>query len=109
MFHSVLRSIGATRAIGVILTGLGRDGAEGLLALRRAGAETIGQDAASCVVYGMPKVAFEIGAVARQLPLERIGEHLILRTNLHARKSGWPSASTAGQAHQHRARRILRR
>ena len=48
MFHSLLRSVGASRTLGVILTGLGRDGAEGLLALRQAGAETIGQDEASC-------------------------------------------------------------
>ena len=85
MFASVLRCAGA-KAIGVILTGLGRDGAEGLLALRRAGAETIGQDEASSVVYGMPKVAFEIGAVARQLPLERIAERLMMSTNAHRRE-----------------------
>jgi len=80
MFAAVLRCVGA-QAIGVILTGLGRDGAEGLLALRQAGAETIGQDAASSVVYGMPKAAYEIGAVASQLPLERIAERLLMRTN----------------------------
>jgi two-component system chemotaxis response regulator CheB len=85
MFASVLRCVG-DRAIGVILTGLGRDGAEGLLALRRAGAETIGQDEASSVVYGMPKVAFEIGAVTRQLPLERIAERLLMSTNAHRRE-----------------------
>lgn len=81
MFHSVLRSAGA-RSVGVILTGLGRDGAEGLLALREAGAETIGQDEASCVVYGMPRAAYEIGAVMRQLPLERIAERILLSTNV---------------------------
>jgi two-component system chemotaxis response regulator CheB len=82
MFKSVLRAVG-NRAMGVILTGMGRDGAEGLLALRRAGAETIGQDEHSSVVYGMPRVAFEIGAVARQLPLERIGETLVRAANAH--------------------------
>jgi two-component system chemotaxis response regulator CheB len=86
MFNSLLRSLGASRTLGVILTGLGRDGAEGLLALRQAGAETIGQDEASCVVYGMPKVAFEIGAVGRQLPLERIADRLILSTNAQAKE-----------------------
>jgi two-component system chemotaxis response regulator CheB len=83
MFASVLRARGA-RVIGVVLTGLGRDGAEGLLALRHAGAETIGQDEASSVVYGMPRAAFEIGAVGMQLPLERIGERIVSRTNARA-------------------------
>ena len=82
MFRSVLRAVGS-RTIGVILTGMGRDGAEGLLSLRQAGAETIGQDEQSCVVYGMPRVAFEIGAVSRQLSLERIGETLIRLANAH--------------------------
>jgi two-component system chemotaxis response regulator CheB len=59
--------------VGVILTGMGRDGAQGLLAMRQAGASTLGQDEASCVVYGMPRSAFEIGAVERQLPLSSIG------------------------------------
>jgi two-component system chemotaxis response regulator CheB len=85
MFASVCRCVGE-RAIGVILTGLGRDGAEGLLHLREAGAETIGQNEASCVVYGMPKAAFEIGAVARQLPLERIAERLLASTNAPRRE-----------------------
>lgn len=82
MFKSVLRTVGS-RAIGVILTGMGRDGAEGLLALRNAGCETIGQDESSCVVYGMPRVAYEIGAVGRQLPLEQIGERLTRMSNVH--------------------------
>ena len=85
MFHSVQRCF-HDRAIGVILTGLGRDGAEGLLALRQAGCETIGQDEASSVVYGMPKAAFEIGGVTLQLPLERIAERLLLSTNATCRK-----------------------
>lgn len=61
------------RAAGVILTGMGKDGAKGLLAMREAGARTLGQDEASSVVYGMPKAAFELGAVEKQLPLSRIG------------------------------------
>ncbi|MEM9755177.1 MAG: CheB methylesterase domain-containing protein [Pseudomonadota bacterium] len=60
-----------------ILTGMGRDGAEGLLALRQAGARTFGQDAASSLVYGMPKVAAEIGAVETQMPLAKIGPALL--------------------------------
>lgn len=85
MFHSLLRCFGGN-AIGVILTGLGRDGAEGLLALRQAGADTIGQDEESCVVYGMPRAAFEIGAVVRQLPLERIAERILTSSNAHRRE-----------------------
>lgn len=59
-------------AIGVILTGMGSDGAKGLLSMRKSGARTIGQNKDSCVVYGMPKVAFEIGAVEKEVTLESI-------------------------------------
>lgn len=62
----------ASNAIGVILTGMGRDGAQGMLRLRQAGGRTIGQDKDSCVVYGMPQEAFNLGAVERQLPLHQI-------------------------------------
>ena len=68
LFDSAAKAFGA-RAVGVILTGMGRDGAAGLLSMRRAGASTLGQNEATSVVYGMPKVAFEIGAVERQLAL----------------------------------------
>lgn len=71
LFHSVAR-LGA-KAVGVILTGMGRDGAAGLLAMRKAGASTIGQDEATSIVYGMPRAAAEMGAVERVLPLHRIG------------------------------------
>lgn len=71
LFDSVADISGAD-AVGVLLTGMGADGAEGLKKMRQAGAYTIGQDEKTCVVYGMPKVAFEIGAVARQLPLKDI-------------------------------------
>lgn len=64
-------------AVGVLLTGMGKDGAEGLLAMRRAGAATIGQDEASCTVYGMPRVAHEIGAVEIELPLNRIAAEIL--------------------------------
>ena len=71
LFHSVARNVGG-KAVGVILTGMGGDGAQGLLAMRKAGAHTIGQNEATCVVYGMPKVAFQIGAVEKQAPLQSI-------------------------------------
>ncbi len=80
LFNSVAR-VTKGRAVGVILTGMGRDGARGLLALREAGARTLGQDEASCVVYGMPKAAFESGAVERQLPLEKIAAAILNLTN----------------------------
>ncbi|HLH11631.1 MAG TPA: chemotaxis response regulator protein-glutamate methylesterase [Methylovirgula sp.] len=70
-----------SQAVGVILTGMGRDGAEGLKAMRQAGARTIGQDRATSLVYGMPRVAFELGAVEKQVPLERIGEEVLRLTN----------------------------
>lgn len=71
LFTSVARS--RLRAAGVILTGMGRDGAEGLAAMRASGARTLGQDETSCVVYGMPKAAFEVGAVERQVSIGRMG------------------------------------
>jgi len=76
LFNSVAKIAGAN-AIGVILTGMGGDGARGLLAMRNAGSRTIGQDEASCIVYGMPKVAYDIGAVERQLPLQNIAKGIL--------------------------------
>ena len=76
LFESVAACAGA-KAIGVILTGMGNDGADGLLRMRLAGAPTIGQDERSCVVYGMPKVAYEKGAVLHQLPLGKIAAQIV--------------------------------
>ncbi|MBR0993090.1 chemotaxis response regulator protein-glutamate methylesterase [Bradyrhizobium japonicum] len=76
LFRSVARAAGAN-AVGIILTGMGKDGAAGLLEMRRAGASTIGQDEASCVVYGMPKAAADCGAVQTELPLARIPGHAL--------------------------------
>lgn len=71
LFNSVAEKVGSS-AIGVILTGMGQDGAKGLLNMRSKGARTIGQNESTCVVYGMPKVAYDIGAVEKQVPLEAI-------------------------------------
>ncbi len=76
LFQSVAKYAGAN-AVGAILTGMGNDGAQGLLAMRQAGAHTVGQDEASCVVYGMPKAAAETGAVERVVPLDRVAEVMI--------------------------------
>jgi two-component system chemotaxis response regulator CheB len=85
LFSSVA-SVARGRAVGVILTGMGRDGAQGLLEMRQAGARTLGQDDASSVVYGMPKVAFELGATERQLPIEKIGPAIVELTNRQERR-----------------------
>lgn len=75
LFNSVADQAGG-KAVGIILTGMGRDGAKGLLAMRKKGAKTIGQDEQSCVVYGMPKAAFDIGAVEKQMSLENMPQAL---------------------------------
>lgn len=66
-----------THALAGVLTGMGKDGAEGLLRLREKGAITFAQDEASCVVYGMPKAAWENGGAQRQLPLEKIADYIV--------------------------------
>jgi two-component system chemotaxis response regulator CheB len=75
LFESVADKAGEN-AFGIILTGMGADGANGLLKMRKCGARTIGQDEASCTVYGMPKVAYNIGAVEKQVPLDEISDVL---------------------------------
>ena len=76
LFHSVAKKIGKN-ALGIIMTGMGRDGAEGLLAMRQAGSFTIGQDKESCVVYGMPMVAYDIGGVCIQASCSNISNVLL--------------------------------
>lgn len=71
LFQSVARVAG-DKALGVLLTGMGADGAQGMLQIRQAGSPTIAQDEASCVVYGMPRVAYEIGGAAEVLPIGKI-------------------------------------
>jgi len=75
LFNSAAQSAGSN-AIGVILTGMGADGADGMLAMKEQGAYTMAQDEASCVVFGMPKEAIKRGAVHKVLPLRRIPEEI---------------------------------
>ncbi|EZH81056.1 chemotaxis protein CheY [Ectopseudomonas composti] len=76
LFRSTARAAGAN-ATGIIMTGMGDDGARGLREMFEAGAQTFGQDEASCVVYGMPKEAKKLGAVGRELPLEQIPAQIL--------------------------------
>lgn len=71
MFDSVASSVGS-QALGLLLTGMGADGAQGLLAMRRTGAHTVAQDEASSIIYGMPRAAMQINAAVEQLPLDII-------------------------------------
>ncbi len=76
LFQSVADAAGAS-SVGIIMTGMGRDGADGLLSMKKKGAFTIGQDAESCVVYGMPMVAYNIGAVVTQVSCSNISNVLL--------------------------------
>ncbi|MEG1801000.1 MAG: CheB methylesterase domain-containing protein, partial [Oscillospiraceae bacterium] len=80
MFESVAECAGSN-AVGIIMTGMGQDGAKGLLSMRKKGAYTIGQDKDSCVVYGMPMVAFNIGGVTTQAACEDISRVLLKHLN----------------------------
>lgn len=85
LFKSVAKHAGKN-AVGAILTGMGEDGAAGMLAMKRAGAFTIGQDEKTSVVYGMPKAAFDCGALELVCPLERIAEQLMQRVTISQAK-----------------------
>jgi two-component system chemotaxis response regulator CheB len=76
LFRSVAKAAGKN-ALGIILTGMGADGAQGMLEMRKAGAHTLGQDADSSVVYGMPKAAFDLGGVEHQVPLAFMPQRII--------------------------------
>ena len=76
LFRSVAKAASG-HGVGVILTGMGRDGAHGLMAMRRAGARTLGQDEASSVIYGMPRAAFETGGVQRQVRLHAMSAAIL--------------------------------
>ncbi len=83
MFRSVARYAGAN-AVGVILTGMGGDGAAGMLEMKKSGASTIAQNEASCVVFGMPKEAIKLGGVDKVLPLAEIPEEVLVRVQAQA-------------------------
>lgn len=80
LFNSVAQTVGS-KGFGVIMTGMGYDGAKGLLEMKKKGSFTIGQDKQSCIVYGMPQVAFNIGAVSEQIPLDKIASKIIENLN----------------------------
>jgi two-component system, chemotaxis family, protein-glutamate methylesterase/glutaminase len=107
LFRSVAQTHGA-EALGIILTGMGNDGAQGLLEMKNAGAETVAQDEATCVVFGMPREAIACGAVDLVLPLSQIPSKIVASatiptTVLPSRTSRCQPASTRTQD---RARRL---
>jgi two-component system, chemotaxis family, protein-glutamate methylesterase/glutaminase len=87
LFFSVAKAA-RDRATGIILTGMGSDGAEGMLAMRQAGAYTIAQDESSCVVFGMPREAIEIGSARAVLPLSGMASAIVQGAGLSAGKPG---------------------
>jgi len=76
LFHSVAEKVGHA-AVGVLLTGMGSDGARGLLAMAQVGAHTIAQDEATCTVFGMPRAAISLGAAGVVAPIDRIAQHVL--------------------------------
>jgi two-component system chemotaxis response regulator CheB len=79
LFNSVAAEVRGNNAIGIILTGMGKDGAQGMLTMRQAGAYTIGQDQASCVVYGMPREAALVGGVEEVASLDNVPNSLLAK------------------------------
>ncbi len=108
MFHSVAQAAGG-RSVAVLLTGMGSDGAKGMLALKSAGAATLAQDEASCVIYGMPREAVRLGAVDTIAPLAEIPA-ILARAVRPPRPAARPAAGPATQgpdaaSHPHRTAR----
>ena len=91
LFRSAARVVGKS-AVGVILTGMGKDGAEGLLELRQAGAATLGQNEESSLIYGMPRVAFERGGVMRQYALAQMADAILDACEDAPDRGGRPAA-----------------
>ncbi len=100
LFKSAADCGAGPHTIAGLLTGMGRDGAEGLLRLKEKGASTFAQDEASCVVYGMPKAAWENGAAQRQLPLDRVAPHLVARFLTPLSQSTASAAPAAAVTHE---------
>jgi len=94
LFRSAARA-GAKSVVGVILTGMGKDGAEGMLELRQAGATTLGQNEESSLIYGMPRAAFERGAVMRQYGLAQMSDAILDACDDPTDRSGRPSVNAA--------------
>jgi two-component system chemotaxis response regulator CheB len=88
LFASLAETCGAN-AVGVVLSGIGDDGAEGLLAMRKMGATTLAQDEASCAVFGMPRAARDNGGAAQLLALEDIPAALVRRVRQLARPTSF--------------------
>ncbi len=84
LFHSVAQKVGSN-AVGVLMTGMGADGAEGMLAMREAGSHTIAEHESTCVVYGMPKEAIELGAAAEVIRLPNIADAILRSLGARAR------------------------
>ncbi|NSL56411.1 protein-glutamate methylesterase/protein-glutamine glutaminase [Uliginosibacterium aquaticum] len=84
LFHSAVPNVGAN-AVAVLLTGMGKDGAQGMLALKQKGVYTVAQDEASCVVFGMPREAIQLGAADAVLDLGKVAEHVLARFGAMAR------------------------
>ena len=87
MFSSVAETAGA-RSVGVLLTGMGSDGAQGLLRMRQAGARTVAQDEATCVVFGMPREAIRMGAAGRVVPLSGIPQAILTGACVQSERVG---------------------
>ncbi len=92
---SAAKAVSSNALAETVLTGMGRDGAEGLLAMRRAGARTLSQDEASCLIYGMPKAAFELGGAEMQVPLNRIASEILRISSIEQKET-----SDAAVSHQ---------
>ena len=97
LFHSVTRQAGRN-AVGVLLTGMGADGAKGLLAMRESGAHTIAEAEESCVVFGMPKEAIKLGGVAEVAPLPNIAQ-AILNALMRQSEAGGAAKTEQGIVH----------